>query len=169
MRCKITIHRSVFSFFALTCLVTFLSGCATVSLNNLDYPLIDIQRGVSNIVPKGVLKISPNGRTYTSKYFDPNSINAERTSSAGDEILRERATVVVTILGDRRPYDVDIQVQVEGDESGEKPKKNDDFIEGEWSGVGSDKGLARHLRDRLANYLARLERNKNIIDDFRPF
>lgn len=153
----------------LICLSIILSGCSTVSLNNLDYPLLDIQRGVSNIVPKGVLKISPNGRMYTSKYFDPNTIDTERSTEADEEIKRERAVVIATILGDRRPYDVDIRVDVDQDENGTKTIKNDDFIEGSWSSIGSDKGLAEYFKQRLANYLARLERNKNIIDDFRPF
>ena len=153
----------------LICLLIIPLGCTTMSLNNLDYPLLDIQRGVSNIIPKGVLKISPNGRTYTSKYFDPNTIDAERTTEADEEINRERATVIATILGDRRPYDVEISVVIEQDDDGKKTAKNDDFIEGAWSSVGADKGLAKYFRERLANYLARLERNKNIIDDFRPF
>ena len=153
----------------LICLLIFVSGCSSVTLSNLDYPLLDIQRGVSNIIPKGVLKISPNGRTYTSKYFDPNTIDAERTTDADEGIKRERATVIATVLGDRRPYDVEIEVRVDQDEDAGKLKKNDDYIEGAWSSVGADKGLAKYFKERLANYLARLERNKNIIDDFRPF
>lgn len=153
----------------LICLLTFLQGCATATLDGLDYPLADIQRGVANILPKGVLKISPNGRTYTSKYFDPHSVDGKRTTDSGEEVLRERASINATVFGDRRPYNVEIDVLVEADESGTKAKKNDDYIEGDWSRTGYDKGLAKYFRDRLANYLARLERNKNIIDDFRPF
>lgn len=146
-----------------------LSGCASVHLNDLDYSLADIQKGITLTVPKGIAKISVNRRTFSSKYFDPSSLNVERSTQRSSDIFRERATVVATILGDSRPYTVELEVIVEEDLSDMKSQKNDDFIDGQFSTVGSDKKLARYFRDRLANYLARLERNKNLIDDFRPF
>ena len=145
------------------------TGCSTVKLNDLDYSLLDIQNGVATTMPKGVARVSPNRRMFTSKYFDPETIDADRTTDRGQDIERERAYVIELVLGDRRPYDVEIEVIVEEDVSGGKTKKNDDFIEGKFERVGSDKGLAKYYRDRLANYLARIERTKNLIDDFRPF
>lgn len=145
-------------------------GCTTAqTINDLNYSLVDIQKGISATVPKGIGKISENRRTFTSKYFDPESIDADRTSERSEDVFRERAVVVTTILGDRRPYNVEIAVIIEEDTSGAEMKKNDDFIEGKFLVSGQDKGLAKYFRDRLANYLARLERNKNLIDDFRPF
>lgn len=146
-----------------------LAGCSSATLNDLDYSLADIQKGITNTVPKGIAKISPNRRTFYSKYFDPESVEAERSTERKDDIERERATVVAVLLGDRRPYDVEITVYVEEDTSEKPAKKEDDFIDGVWAKSGSDKGLAKYFRDRLANYLARLERTKNLIDDFRPF
>jgi hypothetical protein len=146
-----------------------LAGCAGAKINDLDYSLVDIQKGITNTAPKGIGSISPNRRTFTTKYFDPETIKADRSTEKGDDVDRERAYVVYTILGDRRPYDVEIDVYVEEDSSGKPAKKDDDFIDGKWSKTGSDKSLAKFYQERLANYLARLERNKNLIDDFRPF
>lgn len=146
--------------------IILLSGCSTVKLNELDYSLLDIQKGIAKTVPKGLAKVSSNQRTFTSRYFDPNSFEANRETDRGG---RERAVVEATILGDRRPYDVEIVVQIEEDSSGAPVTRDDDFIEGHWVRVGIDKGLAKYFRDRLANYLVRIERNKNLIDDFRPF
>lgn len=146
--------------------VLLLSGCSTVKLNELDYSLLDIQKGITKTAPKGILKVSANQRTFTSRYFDPDSFEASRETEKGG---RERATVEAIILGDRRPYDVEIVVLIEEDSNDAAVTKDDDFIEGHWIRVGTDKGLAKYFRDRLANYLVRVERNKNLIDDFRPF
>jgi hypothetical protein len=147
-----------------------LSGCTSVqTISDLNYSLIDIQKGISATVPKGIAKISENRRTFSSKYFDPETIDADRSTERSEDVYRERASVVTTILGDRRPYTVEVDVLLEEDQSGIEPKKDDDYIEGKFAVSGHDKELARYFRDRLANYLARLERNKNLIDDFRPF
>ena len=152
---------------AILCLIA--TSCTTGQLSDLDYSLADIQKGVYSVAPKGIAKVSSNRRTYSSKYFDPESIDTDRTTDKESSMSRQRAYMVATILGDRRPYSIELEVVVEEDESDTEPKKDDDFIEGKFVKVGSDKGLAKHLREKLANYLARLERNKNLIDDFRPF
>ena len=149
-------------------LLFLLTSCTSIqTIRDLNYSLVDIEKGISATVPKGVGKISENRRVFTSKYFDPESFEMERSTQQND--LRERASVIVTVLGDRRPYSVEIEVLIEKDTSEVEIKKDDDFIEGKFSKSGKDKGLAKYFRERLANYLARLERNKNLIDDFRPF
>lgn len=144
-------------------------GCATgqVVLSDVDYPLLDIQKGVQAILPSGTGGVSANGRSFSSRYFDPNKTDGKRDLKSSSR--RERATAKATILGDRRPYSIEIEVFVEEDISGKKPEKGDDFIEGEFVAAGKDIRLANYFKERLANYLARLERKKNIIDDFRPF
>ncbi len=153
------------------CLLTLLSVSCTTGqkIEDLNYSLIDLQKGISAVVPKGIGMISENRRVFTSKYFDPNSIEGVRRKSNASLYGRERGSVVMTILGDSRPYVIDVDVIIEEDTSGEESKKNDDFIEGKFVVLEHDERLAKYFRNRLANYLARLERNKNIIDDMRPF
>lgn len=154
----------------LALLLFLLPGCSsTQKISGMEYSLVDIQKGIAAVVPKGIAKISPNGRTHISRYFDPESIDADRSTERSEGVERERATVICTILGDRRPYTIEIDVLVEEDESGAKPSKNDDYLDGTFDKVGYDKKLALYFKNRLANYLAKLERNKNLIDDFRPF
>lgn len=151
-------------------LILALTACTSMqTITDLNYSLIDIQKSISAVVPKGIGKISENRRTFSSKYFDPQTIDAKRSTKKADDVERERATVNVTILGDRRPYTVEVEVLIEEDLSGVAAKKDDDFIDGKFRVTGRDKSLAKFFRDRLANYLARLERNKNLIDDFRAF
>ena len=112
----------IFALFLASCMS--LTGCTSVqTINDLSYSLIDIQKGISAIVPKGVGKISENRRTFYSKYFDPESVDADRSLERADDVFRERATVIVTVLGDRRPYTVEVEVLIKKTTLAQKQKK----------------------------------------------
>lgn len=97
-------------------------------------------------------KESENRRTFYSKYFprhqDPN-FNQDRA--------RERLYGRFTILGDRRPYDVQVEVVVE-------VRTPDGYEE-----VGVDEALSQELSKSVQTELIKSSEGRNVIDDFRPF
>ena len=132
----------------------FLNSCATeqkVEIENLDRSLIELTRAVKAVMgePRA---ISENQREFYSTYFsrvpsdkfDPNK-------------SKERLTARFIILGDRRPYNIEITVFIQ--------RRN----ENGYQVAGTDKGLANELRKELKAKLAQGQGGMNVIDDFRAF
>lgn len=94
---------------------------------------------------------SANGREIVSKPHDKNLLPL-----SDDTRLRYVSKFI--ILGDRRPYDIQVIVNRE--------IMNDNF---EFEKVGEDESLANRLADRLTKQLNQSRNNRNIIDDFRSF
>ena len=132
------------------------SGCTTAGtevIENQDRSLAELQALVVAALPAGKHSVSQNGRTYTSNYFV-----AEKGEfvEALDTPTRNKAVIV--ILGDRRPYNLEVNVVHE--------KKNSSS---EYVSTGNDEGLARVVIRRIQKALHERRDNRNIIDDFRIF
>lgn len=96
--------------------------------------------------------VSENGREFVSAYFsrkkDPH-FDANKAS--------ERLYAKFTILGDRRPYDIQVQVFIE------------ERSEGVYEDVGLDDSLSDQIAYELKVQLSRSRGERNAIDDLRVF
>lgn len=97
--------------------------------------------------------LSQNGRELSSQYYDRKQNEIKKM-----EMARERLFTHITVLGDRRPYDVQVEVLVES--------RNQD---GAFELVGSDDNRAAVIADKLKKALHQSRDKRNVIDDFRSF
>lgn len=141
--------------FAVAIFVLCVASCSsmgTVKVQGVDLPLTQIQTVVDQALPLGRRDISPNGREFFSNYFLP---GGKKIVAAKDSSYRMYAQVKV--LGDRRPYNIEVTVHRER-------KKNSQYER-----VGSDERTAKVLAKRIQNELNKRRGDRNIIDDFRVF
>src|SRR5437868_4344362 len=94
--------------------VFFISACSSMGMGspkyalvikNVDWPLLELQSLVAYMVPTGLRSPSANGREFYSKHF---VLDGPKYKLAGD--AAERFTATITVLGDSRPYDIEIFV-----------------------------------------------------------
>lgn len=129
-------------------------SCASSSVVIREEPhsVSEIRKAVTVILGEP-RSMSQNGRELLSHYHDRKRLMLEAT-----EKVTERLFTKVVILGDRRPYDIAVDVHVETLEDGE-------FVDSD-----KDESLAqrtaREIKDQL--YQSRIS-DPNLIDDFRAF
>lgn len=134
---------------------TFWLGCSTrgtLEVANLDRPLTDLQSIAARSMPLGLRRTSANGREYFSNYF----LAADRRFKPADK-GPERSYAHILVLGDRRPYDLEILVHRERLEGSA-------YVE-----FGLDQRIAKVIRSRVVQELTKRREDLNIIDDFRVF
>lgn len=140
-----------FSFLAALLIFT---ACQTsgVFLRETPLGISETRRSIASVIGQPRLT-SENGRELFSKYYD-------RKGNADDQIksARERLYTHVTILGDRRPYDIQIDVVVEVRDR-----------EGVYQVVEKDDTRAERIALDVQKALVQSRDNRNIIDDFRPY
>lgn len=144
--------------------VIFISGCASfgrspsyaLRIKNVDWPLQGLCSLVVSQLPTGLRTTSPNGREFYSKHF---VLDGPKYKPAGDAL--ERFTATVTVLGDSRPYDIEIFVIHE-----KRVLKKTGF---DYAEVGHSLTLAREIEYKIKTELAKHREDRNIIDDFRVF
>jgi hypothetical protein len=145
------------AFALLTLLVS--AGCSTpggYKIENLDRPLLDLQAVASKSMPLGLRKTSVNGREYFSQYF----IASERKFKPAEK-SPVRSYAHIFVLGDRRPYTIQIIVHRE---KLTKVNGSTAFVE-----TGLDHPVAKVVRSRVVQQLNKRREELNIIDDFRVF
>lgn len=148
-----------------------LVGCATYSVDDLDYSLSDIQKAVGENLVGGVARVSSNQREFESAYFKPEQFQQKPAKPSG-EMFVERAYAKVYVLGDRRPYSLEVVVQIQ-----EKDLSDANYSTPNWSDIHSgvfydtrkDRDLANRIGRGIHDYLVKRGRKKNLIDDFKPF
>lgn len=131
-------------------------GCASrtkrVQTEELQRSLRDVRTAIVYALDDKIAKRSLNNRTYYSKFHRPGeslSVTAYKQ--------RERAQVVISILGDRRPYIVRVVYRI-------------DRLRGSKFKVDRyDNGLASEYLEKVEQYLASRPEERDIIDDFRPY
>ncbi len=141
-----------------------LVGCAalqrkpeTITIKEIQASLGDIRSAIVSSFPIGSRAVSSNGREIVSKHFLVAGNGSVRP--AGDAL--ERYFAQITILGDRRPYDVEIVVAHE-----KRVLRGEIFA---YVIDYYDTLLARDISRRLEDELAKRREDRNIIDDFRVF
>jgi hypothetical protein len=142
-----------FGFSFLISLFIF-AGCQTngVYLRETPLNISETRRAVASVIgqPRAT---SENGREMLSKYYDRKGNSEDQIKTA-----RERLSTHVTILGDRRPYDIQIEVVVEIRDR-----------EGVYQVVEKDDVRADKIAQDVQKALVQSRDNRNIIDDFRPY
>lgn len=137
------------------CSLIMFSSCQTDGVYLRETPLgaSETRKAIVSVIgdPR---ETSDNGREMLSRYQNKNG-----SFDDGTKVLKERRYTHVTILGDRRPYDILVQVVVE-----KKLKEN-----GRFERVGSDDGLAQEMSEKIKKALNQSLEKRNIIDDFRAF
>ena len=140
-------------------------GCSTITGNHqeairiqdVDKPISDIRVAISEVLPAGQRTMSPNGREIQSRHFLPDGKGGFKPA---DDAL-ERYFAHLAILGDRRPYQIEILVTHE-----KRVTRGSQytFIVDRY-----DKRLAKDLAKRLRLELTKRREDRNIIDDFRVY
>nr|WP_295902147.1 hypothetical protein [uncultured Bdellovibrio sp.] len=131
-----------------------LSSCRTGGVIIRETPLnvSETRRAVMAVIgePRSV---SQNGREILSQFYDKKNKIIEKMDMA-----RERYYTHVTVLGDRRPYDVQVEVLVEG--------RNE---EGGFDLLDRDDDKAGVIAEKIRQSLNQSRDTRNVIDDFRSF
>lgn len=140
---------------ALVTLTIALQACAAgqVDIEDLDMPVIDLHKAISEALPVKERGQSPSGREIKSVYFIQKK--GEFIESEGSPT---RMFIHIAILNDRRPYTLRVEVPVETRVS-----------EGRYEIDHNDEGLARVISRRIQKVLHERRDNRNAIDDFRVF
>lgn len=134
-----------------------MSGCISEpTMTNLNYSLPLIEKAIQNGVVK-VKSVTQNKREFTSDYLTK---EGRLWDPIGND--PQRVVVKITVSGDRRPYDLDIETSVE-----ERPTNQPGHLAG-FKVIGTSKKLAQEIQFRIQNYL-RQNSKRNLIDDFRAF
>lgn len=149
----------------LSALFIFISGCATLQgehpdalmIEEVNWPVTEIRQVVGTIMPAGVRTVSPNGREMQGRHFLVTRNGEFR--EAGDAL--ERYYTHIKILGDRRPYKLEVLVTHE-----KRVLRGNQFT---YVVTGYDKRLARQLEAKLRAELTKRREDRNIIDDFRVY
>ncbi|MBX3041203.1 MAG: hypothetical protein KF789_10910 [Bdellovibrionaceae bacterium] len=139
------------AFFAVS--MIYLTSCQHGGAKITETPmgLTEIRRVVYSLMGDPRV-VSAGGYEMDSKYHDEKTKPLDRPAEA-----KERYFTRVTILGDRRPYDLWIQVFAE-------VRTADGF-----ESVGQDDLLAEDFADRLKKALHESRDKRNVIDDFKAF
>ncbi|MNJ91021.1 hypothetical protein D3C87_86650 [compost metagenome] len=140
---------------ALLCVMTgFLSGCRTggVILRETPLGVSETRRVIVSVIGEP-RSMSQNGRELISKFYDRKDQPLKKMDMA-----KERLYTHVTVLGDRRPYDVQVEVLVESrDEAGGFTLSD------------RDDARAGVIAEKIRQALNQSRDNRNVIDDFRSF
>ncbi len=126
--------------------VAFLFACQSPKgVSGKRTSLVTIKKAVTASLPLGLKRRSSNDREFFSNYF-------RRPGSRGD-----RAYVLVKILGERRPYNITVEVYIERKEGGQ------------WIFVEKDQDLSKGIAKKIQKRLSTSRNERNVIDDFRAF
>lgn len=141
----------------------FFLGCSsleilksTYKIDHLDVALLDLQKAVASVLPGGLRTTSSNGREFYSRHF---IVDGAKYKPAGD--AKERFIAQMTVLGDGRPYTIEILVRHERR-----------ILRGgrhTYEVVGYDYRQAEGLALKVRARLSQRREDTNIIDDFRVF
>jgi hypothetical protein len=144
--------RTLFKVFSIL-ICTYALGCQHSGIVIKDTPLSlsEIRRNVVLVVGEP-RTMSPNGYQITSQYYDRKEKIIERPND-----VRERFAIIVNIIGDRRPYDIQVLASVEIRTS-----------EG-YEVAGQDDVMAQVWADKIKKALHESRDKRNVIDDFKAF
>ncbi|PWU17753.1 MAG: hypothetical protein C5B49_08305 [Bdellovibrio sp.] len=138
-------------FIALICAATIL-GCSNgYQLNEVNRTVTDIRTAIKNLY--GVESVSDNEREIITRPMkrDPND------TTPADK-LTEKIYARIVIIGDRRPYDLLVEVYVL------RKTRSGKFVETEL-----DPDLSKDIAREVHRALIESRENWNVIDDFRAF
>lgn len=129
------------------------AGCQTgIFIKESPAALTDIRKAVVMVLgqPK---RTSENGRELTSEFHDKRGHVDPALAKA-----KTRYYTHVTILGDRRPYNIKVEVFQEARIAGQH-----------YEVIAEENSLAQKLANQIESALNESLKNRNVIDDFRAF
>ena len=128
-------------------------GCQTgIFIKESPAALTDIRKAVAGVM--GQPKVtSQNGREMISEYHDKKG-----HVDAGLAKAKNRFYTRITILGERRPYNIKVEVFQEAR-----------VFEQQYEVIAEDMDLAQKLANQIETRLNESLKNRNVIDDFRAF
>lgn len=137
-----------------------LASCATKSLKTrpLKYSLASVKHAAAKTIPSKVSHTSPNGREIYFDYFPLPTNFAKRRGYTKDGKFLERAKAKVVVLGERRPYQVEVMIKVESLE-----------MNGTYAFDRYDIRYSKFLVKNIEKRLVQRHEKSNLIDDFRAF
>ncbi|MBL7557767.1 MAG: hypothetical protein JNM24_18200 [Bdellovibrionaceae bacterium] len=144
----------MFKFFLVNLLILVTLGCAGpgVYVHESDASLTETRKAIVKLYGEP-RNLSQNGREIWTRHMDRKGRILE-TAKKG----KERRYAHIKILGERRPYDILVNVVVEGQ-----------MIDGTYESLGDDEVLAEQLAAEIKKELLKSLENRNIIDDFNAF
>lgn len=137
----------------LTAFIILITGCQTgVFIRESPAAMTDIRKAFVVLFgdPRST---SYNGQELISKFHDKRNRVEE-----GLEKAKTRYFTKLTILGDRRPFQIKVEVFQEVKVSGQQYEIIDEDME-----------MARKTAQKLEEVLNQSLKNRNVIDDFRAF
>lgn len=142
-------------FFALLLMPLFLTSCRSGGIVLRDTPLGLSDTRVAIVTVIGQPRaMSENGRELFSKYYDATGHPIEKM-----DLIRRRYTSHIYVLGDQRPYDVKVEVNVE-----ERVDNNHFEL------VDHDEKRAEDLAEKIHKALNQSrDADRNVIDNFKSF
>jgi hypothetical protein len=142
---------------SLLLLISFL-GCASkgIKIEGGKYSLIRLQKVAQASLPNGQEFKSPNGRSFRSKYYDPYN-SARFNFNQGPT----RHFAVINVLGDRRPFEIEVIVYEERKTAGARNAG--------YQVYGVDPKATQALAIRIQAKLDQRKGNRDFIDDFKAF
>jgi hypothetical protein len=150
-------HLLFFAILTITGCVSSLGNRNAMKVQDIDWPLGELRAVAASVLPVGQRAASPNGREILSRHFTLEG--ARGYKPAGDATERYFASIL--ILGDRRPYNVEILVTLE-----RRVLRGNQFT---YVIEGFDARLAKELERKFRLELTKRREDLNIIDDFRVF
>jgi len=130
----------------------FINGCVTgVKVTEVAQSIDEVRSAIRTVAVEHKW-VSANRRVFESRYFGRASNKNFNPGKA-----TERLFARFTILGDRRPYEILIEVIVEKREGSE-------YVQ-----AGEDSFIAEKLAQELALALTKSREDSNAIDSFRAF
>lgn len=135
-------------------LIFLFCACATRNayrITDQNQSLMDIKKAITSVIgePRAV---SENQRTLLSQYF-----SRKPDPKFDPQKSKERLYAKVAILGDRRPYDVEVEVIVE-------EREGNSYV-----AIGNEMSEAKKLGKDIRSKLNLGREDRNVIDDFRAF
>ncbi len=134
--------------------IIFLSACSssTPKIEDSNQSINEIRQQIKGLVGD-FRSVSRNQREIVSGYFSERSDDTD----FDPEKSKFRLWARFIILGDRRPYDIEIHVFKE------------QRIKGKYQLIGPEPKMGQKLVSELKEKLNQSLENRNIIDDFRVF
>lgn len=144
----------MFKFFLVSLLILVSLGCAGpgVYVHESDASLTETRKAIVKLYGEP-RNLSQNGREIWTRHMDKKGRVLDSVKKA-----KERRYAHIKILGERRPYDILVNVVVEGQTE-----------DGTYHSLDDDEVLAEQLAAEIKKELLKSLENRNIIDDFNAF
>jgi hypothetical protein len=144
----------MYKFLFVSILVSFVFGCAGpgVYIHESDISLTESRKALVKLYGEP-RSISQNGREFLTNYMDKKGRILESVKKS-----KERRYAHIKILGERRPYEILVNVVVQAQTGS-----------GVYETLDDDEVLSEQLAIEIKKELLKSLENRNIIDDFNAF